>query len=443
MIAKHFSYRWIIFFLCILIFGLQGLKRANEDAYSKYKDATSTTEWSNTSIWIKSADCARKTGAWLAICENGKLFPFSSYSLADDPGHALLLGLVARIKDKPVSIQDVAKINIIINFLGLFFLGALLFAARLEISSLLLLILGFGQFFIWTGISPHPGLIGVAAMAAIFPVTLLLSEYGFLKGIMRNVFLITGVALLSLATLLRGSIGTMGLIVSIGVLAYLGWDKFGDRRNLRFLLLFLVAIIASQSSRIVLMSRDAFFPIEPSNLIQTHGMAHSLYIGLGAAGENKFGIQWDDSHGWAAVQKVDSDVAYVSLEYFRILRTLYLQHIANDPLEVARIYSLKFIKIIKQRHPDWAPPLLMIVLGAMVLLAVGRGHQIWQTNGSGAAPIFLIVALIFIGLFLAQGVLAHPARQYSYPIGTFSILIIAVSLELFIRHGLRSNERNE
>jgi len=46
-------------------------------------------------------------------------------------------------------------------------------------------------------------------------------------------------------------------------------------------------------------------------------------------------------------------------------------------------------------------------------------------------------------VFERESILAHPHRQYSYPIGAFSILIIAIGLELFIRHGLRSNKRNE
>lgn len=442
MHSRYFSWRWVVFFLCFIMLGKPAVDLANEEARRIYESKT-TAEWTNVNVWIRSADCARTTGAWLAICEDGKLYPIANSAYADDPGHALLLGLAAIIKNRSMSVHDVAKLNIVINLFGIFVLSALLFSMRHEVASLLALALGFGSYFLWVGASPHPGLVGVTIMAAIYPLTILLIENGHINGPRRAFLLILGLALLGLAALLRGSIGSMGAAASIVILAYLTWAKFKQRQYFRYLAMLILTIIALQAPNIVHKSRDVFFPMEPANHIQAHGLSHSLYIGLGAAGENKFGIRWDDGDGMAAAKKVNPDVVYVSPEYFRILRSQYFQHVANQPLEVVRVYSLKFLELIKQRHPDWGPPLWLIILGAFILLATGRRHQIWKANGSASAPIFLIVALIFIGLFLAQGVLAHPDRQYSYPIGAFSILIIAIGLELFIRHGLRSNKHIE
>lgn len=442
MITRYSPWRWAVFLLCLAVFALSGVERANEEAYRQYKDVKTATEWSNTNYWIRSADCARKTGAWLAICDKDKLFPLSNFSLADDPGHALLLGLAARLKNRSMSVVDVAKLNILINLVGMLSVATLLFAARCHAASLFVLMLGFIPYFSWIGVAPHSGLVGAASMAFIFPLAILLGELGYLTGISRILFLVMGAGLLGLATLLREPIGTMGIVVTVGAIIYLGLNKFGQSRKWRLLILLIVALIAWQSPRWVLMARDAFFPIQPASLIQTHGNSHSLYIGLGAAGDNKFGIRWDDSDGWAAVQRVNPEVAYVSPEYFRILRQLYFAHVVQDPLEVARIYSIKLRKILKQRLPDWAPPLWLVLLGTGVLLVAGHRRGLWHSAEFGAAPVFVISALAFIGMFIAQGILAHPSRQYAYPIGGFVLLIAAVGLELFVRRGLRKSECN-
>lgn len=420
------------------MFSKPAIDLANEEARVVYEGKT-TAEWTNVNVWIRSAECARKTGVWLAVCEEGKLFPIANFAYADDPGHALLLGLVAVVKDRPMSVHDVAKLNIVINLFGLFLLSALLFSIRYEVASLIVLALGFGSYFLWVGASPHPGLMGVAIMAATYPTVILLGEYGYIDGPKRLFLIAMGLALLGLAALLRGSIGSMGVAASAVVLAYLIWAKFKQGQTFRYLTLLFLAIVALQVPNMLHKVRDTFFSMEPVSHIQAHGLSHSLYIGLGAAGENKFNIRWSDSDGMEAVKRVNSDVAYVSPEYFRILRALYFRNVFGDPLEVARIYGIKFIELINQRHPDWAPPLWLLALGATALLAVGYRYKRWRTTENGPASVLLIIPLVFMGMFVAQGVLAHPHRQYSYPIGVFSILVIAIGLELFVRYGLYSN----
>ncbi len=437
-VVEKFSWRWVIFVFCLLTFGTSGPRNASEEAGRQYQNVEKS-DWAAANVWLRSAECTRVTGAWLAICNEDKLFPIASFALADDPGHAFLLGQIARLKDRSVSIVDVAKLNILINFVGMVAVAGLLFAARLEVAALVVLMLGSSSYFLWVGASPHPGLIGVAAMAAIFPMTILFGERGYLSGIKRVLFLVLGAALLGLAAMLREPIGTMGLVVSIGALVYVASNKSGLRWKLRLLILMGVAVFFWQTPHWILTARDALFPIQPASLIQTHGTSHNLYIGLGAGGDNKFGIRWDDSEGDAAVKRVDPNVQYVSPEYFRILWKLYLNRVAEDPVEVIRIYAVKSQKILKRRFPEWAPPLWLMIISSCTLLIVGYRRSVRRDEYAfGATSIVVVIALVFIGMFIAQGVLAHPSRQYAHPIGGFVLLIFAASFELLVQ--LRSTK---
>jgi hypothetical protein len=245
------------------------------------------------------------------------------------------------LKNKVMTILDVAKLNLTINFVGVVAIAALLFAARCETTSLAVMVFGSNFYFSDLGTSPHPSLGGAATMAAFFPLAIIFWGFGYLTGLRGVFFLVTGVLLFGLASLIREPIGHIGLVVSIGALAYCALRRHKNAQRLWLLILLVATFLAWQAPRWVLMARDTCFPIQPTINVQTHGMAHNLYIGLGAAGDNKFGIRWDDSDGAAAVQKVDASVPYVSGEYFKILMRAYLDRVAEDPIEVARIYSIK------------------------------------------------------------------------------------------------------
>jgi len=438
-VSEKISWRWVIFVLCFLTFGSSGLRNANEEASRLYQNLDKS-DWAAANVWIKSAECARETGAWLAICSENKLLPVAQFALADDPGQAFLLGLIARVKDRSISVYDVARLNIFINLLGVLAIAALLFAARLEVASLVVLMLCSVPYFSWVGASPHPGLIGAATMAAILPMTILFGELGYLSRIRYILFLFFGAALLGLAAMLREPIGTMSLVISLGALVYVALNKTKKINSLHqktWLLVLLVLVFFSwQTPRWALVVRDALFPVQPASLVQTHGISHNLYIGLGAGGENKFGIRWDDGFGDAAVKSADPSVKYVSPEYFRILWREYLSRVAEDPLEVVRIYAIKSRKILAHRLPAWAPPLWLVIIGSCALLFAS--YRRWGRQdaiGFGATSIVFMTALAFIGMFIAQGVLAHPAKQYAHPIGGFVLLAIAIGFELLARSG--------
>jgi hypothetical protein len=428
-IQKWSGWRWTVFFLCLFTFG----RHFDPDIGNarQYQDIAKA-EWGAANVWLKSAECARQTGAWLSICDGNKLVPFSEFSPADDPGHALLLGIFARLKDRNVSLVDVARLNTALNILGFVMLTGVLFAMRAYVASLIVLPLG-GVYYGLLGLSPHPSHMGLASMAAILPIVLLAKERKWISGRMGYVLLAVGLFALAVAALIRGAIGSMGFLASIGTLALIGVARYrGNHRLLDLVVVGLLVATAWQSPRWVLMARDASFTMEPASRIQSHGTSHSLYLGLGVV-ENRFGIRWDDSYAADAVKKVAPEVSYVSPEYYRVLWKLYFERVMEDPKEVVRIYLLKTKMLLGEHFPEWAPPLWQVLAAAIVFLCMvkilGAGRRLEFDQGFHISAI----ALVFIGLFTVQGALAHPRRDYSAPVGIFVLLLIGVALEFFCR----------
>ena len=179
---------------------------------------------------VKSADCARETGAWLALCaDDGKLKPISEEErIGDDPGHAFLLALWTIVSDDPVSLIDVARLNIALNSLGFLLLASFLFAVRAYPCDLLFMYLGPIVYLKWIGVAPHWGVIGVASMAAVLPygnpgegVRLSFSRLG-------QWFVGLGLLGLASASLVREAIGTM---VIVTVLCAIGFIALRRRRS--------------------------------------------------------------------------------------------------------------------------------------------------------------------------------------------------------------------
>jgi hypothetical protein len=108
---------WLVFVVCLVVFGSGPLTTALDDA-NRYADVQES-HWFPTNWWIKSAQCARERGVWLSICEGDKLVPMSERSFGDDPGHALFLGIWTIATHDAVSLVDVARLNTWLNAAGL------------------------------------------------------------------------------------------------------------------------------------------------------------------------------------------------------------------------------------------------------------------------------------------------------------------------------------
>ena len=422
-------YRPVVAFVaavfCILAIGYPEIRLALDKA-ERYRTAT-TAEWGATAVWLKSAACARQSGAWLALCEDGRLLPVSEEAIADDPGHAFLLGLWARLADRDATLLDAAHLNIGINVLGLALLSAVVVALGAHWTAIVLLAFGPLVFVGWFTTAPHWSFIGVASLQAVLPLALAGAASGNLSRRTATVFTIIGLLGVCLGALVRQHIAIMGLLFTLSILAVIGVGRLHHGRRIRTLLLVAVlAVLAVETPRWVLMARDALFPIEAGHLIAEHGTSHILYIGLGAV-ENRWGIRYDDKVGVEAAAKVAPDVVPYSPAYFRVMWRLYFDRVMEDPGEVARIYYEKAKVLLTDRILDSAPPLwlsLLIALAAQLLASRERprGQRL-----SDRLLIINLVSFAFIGLFVIQGVLAHHTRMYAVPIGAFLLLLLGTT----------------
>src|SRR6266850_2123487 len=110
--------RWLLFAFLLAAFGVNTLDTSLENAERNYGEVDAS-DWEQTNVWLKSSECARVRGVWLALCgDNGRLIPISEEALGDDPGHALLLGLWAIASGEVATLVDVARLNIALNSLG-------------------------------------------------------------------------------------------------------------------------------------------------------------------------------------------------------------------------------------------------------------------------------------------------------------------------------------
>lgn len=414
-------------FICVWIVLWPQLDSSFE-ASRRYRTAAAS-DWNATNVWLESADCARETGAWLVICDQGKLIPISDKALADDPGHALILAWWSRLADRTVTLVDVAHLNLTINLVGLVLLAATLLCLRAYVPTVILLTLGPYIFLEWFGTSPHWALIGVSAMQPLLPLGLLARWQRWVSPTGGLCLILMGLVTLAFASLIREAIAQMTLVVTLSVLIWItvaSWRR--DRRLAGVLVVALATLFASQTARLTVIVRDKVYQVEPAELVATHGMAHTLYIGLGAV-ENKFGIRYDDSVGREAAAKVAPDVKYLSRDYFRVMWSLYFARWSEDPLEVSRVYFEKMWVILGNRILDSAPApwLFFTLVVAIHWLANGRAASCGSA-GCDKRLAINVICLSFTGLFVAQAILAHPTRFYSAPIGVFMLVTLGVTI---------------
>ena len=399
------------------------------EAAKRYR-GDEASDWKATNVWLESAECARESGAWLVICDQGKLVPISDRALADDPGHALVLALWALAADRSILVIDVAHLNLVINLVGLLLLAGLLMVLGSYVSAVVLLLLGPYVFLEWFGTSPHWAFIGLTAMQPILPLALIARWRRWVPPLAGGGLILLGLLALAFASLLREAIAQMTLVVTLGTLAWIAVANRGGKRRVAGLhVLALVTVLASQAARLTVAVRDRMHPVEPAELVATHGLAHTLYIGLGTV-PNSFGIRYDDSVGREAAARVAPDVKYLSRDYFRLMWSLYFARWAENPTEVIRIYMEKSWSILRNRIPDYFPPPWLFLPLVLAVHYVSNGRA--ASCGAAACDKRLalnLVCLSFVGLFFAQAVLAYPTRFYAAPIGAFMIVMLGIALE--------------
>lgn len=444
ILSKPAILKWLAFITCLSFFGLTSFSDALEKA-DRYT-ALEKADWIPTNVWLRSAECARLSGAWLAICDGDNLVPLSEYSFGDDPGHALLLGFWAMASDDIVGFDDVARLNIALNTAGLIILASFLFAIRAYVTSAVFVAAGPIVYLGWIGISPHWGLIGVVSMAMVLPMVLIARDYGFLARRSSNAYLVVGFLGLLVAVMVREVIGLMVVGATIGVIGVLIVRRRRSLRSTRPLLglcvLGLLVLAVSGMSTWAVVVRDALFDMEPAQRVATHNFSHTLYIGLGAV-PNTFGISYDDDFAKESVERIAPEVVYCSPEYYRVLWKLYWSKLRQAPDEVMRIYIEKTRLLLADRILDSAPPLGFVLILAVAHFMAATLLGLWSRFEFSQGLLVEGAAFVLIGLFVAQAILALPSRMYAMPAGVALLLLFGVMLEFGIRwamHLLRHPE---
>src|SRR5205814_2248398 len=160
------------------------------------------------------------------------------------------------------------------------------------------------------------------------PMALAGRELGLLSRRGGPLWIAAGLVFLALSTLIRESIGIMGLLISLGAVAMLLVRR--PRRIAGLALVTVLALAAFTTPRWVVAARDAAFDLQPAKRLATHGISHTLYLGLGFV-ENKWGIRYDDVYGEEIASKADPPVVFGSPGYFQLMGQLYLARWADDP----------------------------------------------------------------------------------------------------------------
>jgi hypothetical protein len=420
--------RGLIFlvFAAVLVLGQFWHTYTDSERYGHYADLM-PSDWKATNVWLAAADCALERGVWLAVCEQGKLVPMSERAVADDPGHALLLGLWSMATRRHADLIDVARLNTLTDAIGLLTLAGLLFALRAYIASIVLLWKGPIEYLGWMGTSPHWAYVGLVSLAAVLPMALAAREMGLLSRRAANLWIAAGIVFLALATLMRESIGMMGLMVTAAVVIVLLVRRF---RSAPVLLVGMLAVLAFTTPRWVVMARDAAFEMQKAERLATHGLSHTLYLGLGFV-ENKWGIRYDDDYGEEIAGQ--AGIVWCSPEYFRLMWQLYLGRWAEDPVEVVRIYLEKAWMLLGTPTLYPGPPFGIVLAIALVHLLAATAFGAWQRLDFRQGLVIEGVAVAFAGLFLAQAMAALPSHSYAMPVNAFVLVLFGVIVEFFAR----------
>ena len=413
-------------FAALLVWGQFQRTYTASERYGHYADLM-PSDWKATNVWLAAADCALERGVWLAVCEQGNLVPMSERAIADDPGHALLLALWSTVTRRHADLIDVARLNTLIDTIGLLTLAGLLFALRAYLASIVLLWKGPIEYLGWMGTSPHWAYIGLVSLAAVLPMALAARGMGLLSRRAANLWIAAGIVFLALATLMRESIGMMGLMVTAAVAIVLLVRRF---RPAPVLLVGVLAVLAFTTPRWVVMARDAAFEMQPAERLATHGLSHTLYLGLGFV-ENKWGIRYDDDYGEEIAGK--AGIVWCSPEYFRLMWQLYLARWAEDPVEVVRIYAEKAWILLSTPTLYPGPPFGVVLAIALVHLLAATALGAWRRLDFMKGLVIEGVATAFAGLFLAQAMAALPSHNYAMPANAFVLVLFGVIVEFFAR----------
>ena len=162
----------------------------------------------------------------------------------------------------------------------------------------------------------------------------------------------------------------------------------------------------------------------------------AVYLGL-VEDDRRYQDSYDDDYGEEIANKADPPVIFCSPEYFRLMWKLYLARWAEDPLEVARIYADKAWSLLAVPTLYPGPPFGIVLLLGLLHLTAAKALGAWGRIGFPQGFVIEGVALAFLGLFLAQAMVALPSQTYAMPANAFVLVLLGAIVEFFVRALLR------
>lgn len=377
-------------------------------------------------IWLMSANCFKETHVLLGIYGPGRIYPIEDVSVADDRGHVLLASVIGLFRAGFVDRVLLTQINLWINAVGILVLAGMLRLVQMPFASLLSLVLGmrYGMPGPIPGHDAPASYFGIFCLAAV-PVIWLASSsvknWAPSQWISGNL-----ISFLSLAWafLLRQAVGLAGGIVCGGLfIGYLFRKRPVSKPEVaRAVLTGLWLFGATQVTPILLASRNLWYGWPPAHSIHSHGIWHSMYLGLGTE-PNPWGIIWDDRMGVRVAKEVEPTVEYGTPRYFAIMRQLYFQRWRESPITVIKIYASKL-------EQTWGYPLYLakIRIGVWVFAVLVTAIALWtqRRRWGGLYPLWMLsVFIVFYAVFSMQGVTAIPTATHLYPLKFCLLLMFA------------------
>ena len=355
--------------------------------------------------WINTAECFAKTGKILAVCsDTGAVMPVENASLADDRGHGLLLSAAYRLFGASIDKRTITVINFVVSVFGISLLAWQLARNGLAVTGIILFLSGIVMAHAYLPGPDAPSTyFGLFALALVMPIQLLRMLPMDRVSAGDWAWFGVSILLLSFVAVMRQPFGMMAIVVAASAIAY-RWFIHPRRRSFERALIVIAAVgsfyVANNATQILVSARSIMQGIPQGSGKLTHGIAHNLYLGLGAE-PNSFGVKYDDDDGIASAKKVDPAIAYGSREYYDTLLNLYFDTVRAHPMEVARIYAVK----VSKAFGAFVLPMTLILL-ALNVVAASLPQP--RTHSPVAALEVTGVICLMIVLNTMQGVLTVP-----------------------------------
>jgi len=418
----------IIAFLYLVALGLfaraylKEIQKADRYGFNPDYDAEERVDW-----WINSANYFKATGIPLMVrLSRDRVAPIENFSLADDRLHPLLAGLLARAQDRPADRGTLTVLALSINAVGLLLLSMVLLCLEMPLSAVLILLIGIRY-----GIAgPVPGpdsyssgvgycALGLSALLSWTPwfwgrhdgwaKRLSTSSLGFLS--------------LNLVTLLRQPVGVIAIAGCAIVWVFaLCQQRKGGRSGWGAALwgIFILGFALNVPS-LLLSVRNCRYHISPGQHVPGHGVFHSLYAGLGSE-LNPWGIiALDDEVGPRRVAQIDPTIVFATPRYFQAIRREYFRLWRESPAIMLRIYRGKLMKTIAFPFRLGGYNIYWSILFILILWPLlNRPSSI---SGYEMQPA-LLISILWLGLFILQGVFVIAYGKYLYPAKPAVLLIL-------------------